>query len=188
MAILNNKLQTNGFETFSEFIHAWLKGNYPRHEKNEQIERLIARLRQKGIKDPLTGEFNPTFYRNVNCGDMFEDLSKRYVYKKHVKDLLNYFKRYVDIFFTNPELIRSEGGHKRAWICDAMRRFGEYYDRRFQNPELRILIQEIIERYELNRKMRIHDRVWLSDEDYLRRMIQSVLEILGEMGTLIKFA
>lgn len=31
LAILNNKLQTNGFETFSEFIHAWLKGNYPRH-------------------------------------------------------------------------------------------------------------------------------------------------------------
>jgi intergrase/recombinase len=35
--------------------------------------------------------------------------------------------------------------------------------------------------------MRIHDRVWLSDEDYLRKMIQSVSEILGEMGTLIKF-
>ena len=64
LAILNNKLQTNGFETFSEFVHAWLGGNYPRQEKNEQIERLIGRLREKGIKDPLTGEFNPTFYRN----------------------------------------------------------------------------------------------------------------------------
>jgi hypothetical protein len=52
LAILNNKLQTNGFETFSEFIHAWLKGNYPEHEKNEQIEKLLVRLREKGIKHP----------------------------------------------------------------------------------------------------------------------------------------
>ena len=188
LAILNNKLQTNGFETFSEFIHSWLKGNYPRLEKNEQIEKLLVRLREKGIKDPLTGGFNPTFYRNVDSANMLEDLSKRYVYKKHARDLVNYFERYVEIFFTNPELIRTVSGHKRAWICDALRRFGEYYDRRFHNPELKILIQEIIERYELNRKMRIHDRIWLSDEDYLRRMIQSVSEILGEMGTLIKFA
>jgi hypothetical protein len=70
-----------------------------------------------------------------------------------------------------------------------MRRFGEYYDRRFHNPELKLLIQEIIERYELNRKMRIHDRVWLSDEYYLEKMrVKSVLGISGELGVLIKFA
>ncbi|MGI8832494.1 MAG: integrase [Nitrososphaeraceae archaeon] len=188
LAVLNNKLRTNGFDTFSEFVHAWIRGNYPRHEKNEQIERLIVRLREMGIKDPLTGEFNPTFYRNVDSTDMLEDLSKRYVYKKHARDLVHYFERYVEIFFSNPELIRTESGHKRAWICDALRRFGEYYDRRFQNPELKILIQEIIERYELNRKMRIHDRVWLSDENYLERTLKLVLEVPGEMGTLIKFA
>jgi hypothetical protein len=108
---------------------------------------LFVRLREKGIKDPLTGEFNPTFYRNVDSANMLEDLSKRYVYKKHARDLVHYFERYVEIFFTNPGLIRTEFGHKRAWICDALRRFGECYDRRFHNPELKILIQEIIERY-----------------------------------------
>jgi hypothetical protein len=71
---------------------------------------------------------------------MLEDLSKRYVYKKHARDLVHYFQRYMDIFFTSPDVIRSETGHKRAWICDALRRFGEYYDRRFQNPELKLLI------------------------------------------------
>ena len=50
-----------------------------------------------------------------------------------------------------------------------MRRFGGYYDRKFHNPELKLLIQEIMERYELNRKMKIHDRVWLSDEDYIKK-------------------
>jgi hypothetical protein len=164
LAVLNSKLKLNGFETFSEFIHAWIKGEYPAHENNAQVERLINRIRDKGIRDPLTGEFNPTFYRNVNTEEMLKDLSKRYAYQKHAKDLVRYFERYVEIFFTKPDLIREESGHKRAWICDAMRRFGEHYDRKFHNPELKLLIQEIIERYELNRKMKIHDRVWLSDE------------------------
>ncbi|MDQ6723463.1 MAG: hypothetical protein M3Z01_04270 [Thermoproteota archaeon] len=76
----------------------------------------------------------------------------------------------------------------RAWICDAMRRFGEYYDRKFHNPELKLLIQEIIEMHELNRKMKIHDRVWLSDEDYIKRMVSIILQIDGELGIIIKFA
>ena len=58
--------------------------------------------------------------------------------KKHARDLVSYFDRYCGIFFTNPESIRSESGHKRAWICDAMRRFGEYYDRKFCNAQLKV--------------------------------------------------
>lgn len=186
--VLNQKLELNGFKTLNEFVHAWIKGDYPVHENNEQVERLMQRIRDKGIGDPLTGEINATFYRNVNSEDMLRDLSKRYAYPKHAKDLVRYFERYVEIFFTRPELIRGESGHKRAWICDAMRRFGEYYDRKFHNPELKLLIQEIIERYELNRKMKIHDRVWLSDENYIKRMMDTILKIDGELGILIKFA
>jgi hypothetical protein len=69
-----------------------------------------------------------------------------------------------------------------------MRRFGEYYDRKFDNPQLKLLISEIIQRYELNKKMRIHDRLWLTDEDHLSKMIHLVLAIPGEIGILIKFA
>ena len=188
LAILNSKLKLNGFENFSQFIHAWIKGQYPPHEDNEQVKNLIERIRDRGVKDPLTGEFNPSFYRNVKSEELLSDLSKRYVYPKHAKDLVRYFERYVDIFFTRPELIRTESGHKRAWICDAMRRFGEYYDRKFHNPELKLLIQEIIERYELNRKMKIHDRIWISDDNYIKKTITKIVQIDGEIGILIKFA
>jgi hypothetical protein len=102
---------------------------------------LLNRLRVNDIRDPLTREFSPTFYRNVNLEDMLKDLSRRYVYKKYAKDLVRYFERYGEIFFTKPELIREESGHKRAWICDAMRRFGEYYDRRFYNPDCIVLVK-----------------------------------------------
>ncbi len=185
--VLNTKLRNNGFNTLNEFVHAWIKGDYPNFENNDEVERLINRIRDKGIKDPLTGEFNPTFYRNVNPEDMLRDLSKKYVYQKHAKDLVRYYQRYVEIFFTKPQLIQPESGHKRAWICDAMRRFGEYYDRKFHNPELKILIDEIIQRFELNKKMRIHDRVWLVDQDYIEKMVNQIFEIDGEIGIIIKF-
>lgn len=95
LAMLNSKLKLNGFETFSLFVHAWIKGDYPAHENNEQVERLLSRLRGKGIVDPLTGEFSPTFYRKVDSEDMLRDLSKRYAYQKHAKDLVRYFERYL---------------------------------------------------------------------------------------------
>jgi hypothetical protein len=124
LAVLNKKLELSGFSNFNEFVHAWIKGEYPNHENSEQVDKLLNRLRDKDIRDPLTREFSPTFYRNVNLGDMLKDLSIRYLYKKHAKDLVRYFERYGEIFFTKPELIREESGHKRAWICDSMRRFG----------------------------------------------------------------
>ena len=178
----------NGFKTFNEFVNAWIKGEYPKFENNKQAEKMLITLREGNFTNGTPDEFSPSFYRDVNREDMLNDFYKKYVYKKHARDLVSYFDRYCEIFFTNPQLIRSESGHKRAWICDAMRRFGEYYDRRFNNPQLKLLISEIIQRYDLNKKMRIHDRLWLTDQDHLSKMIRLVLTIPGEIGILIKFA
>jgi hypothetical protein len=38
LAVLNRKLEVNGFYNFNEFVHAWIKGEYPRHETNEQVD------------------------------------------------------------------------------------------------------------------------------------------------------
>ncbi len=145
-------------------------------------------MREKEINDPLTGEISPTFWRNIDSEDMLKDLLKKFTYKKHARDLVGYYERYVEIFFTRPQLIQDESGHKRAWICDGMRKFGIYYDRKMHNPELKILIEEIIRRYELNKKMRIHDRIWLADEGFIEAMIRKALEIDGDIGIIIKFA
>jgi hypothetical protein len=59
-------------------------------------------MREKNIKDPLTGGFSPTFYRNVDREDILQGLLKKYVYKKHARDLARYYERYVDIFSIRP--------------------------------------------------------------------------------------
>ena len=78
---------------------------YHSHENKEQVKNLIERIRDKGI-NPLNGEFSATFYRNVNSEDLLRDLSKRYAYPKHAKDLVRYFERYVEIFFTKPYIFQ----------------------------------------------------------------------------------
>ena len=84
----------NGFKTLNELVKAWIKGEYPRLANNEQVEKMLIRLREDNIRDPSNGEFNPTFYRSVSRDDMLKDLSQRYVYKKHARDLVSYFDRY----------------------------------------------------------------------------------------------
>lgn len=164
LAILNLRLRNDSFDSFSEFVHAYIDRTYPKYEKEEQAEKLLERIRDKEIKDPLSGDFSVDFYKSIDKEDILKDLYRKYIYKKHARDLVRYFERYSEIFFTKPHLIQSETGHVRAWICDSMRRFSEYYDRKYQNPEVRLLIDEIIKRYELNKNLRIHDRVWLADD------------------------
>jgi hypothetical protein len=70
-----------------------------------------------------------------------------------------------------------------------MQRFGEYYDFKFQNPEMKLLIQEIIERYEINRHMRMHE-VWIADQSYLDSTIMKILTTFnkGGLAVLLRFA
>lgn len=71
-----------------------------------------------------------------------------------------------------------------------MRRFAECYDYRFQNPELKLLVREIVKRYEINKHMRMHDKVWIADQNYLDSTIRKVLDTFsrGEIAILIQFA
>ncbi|WP_415309739.1 integrase [Candidatus Nitrosocosmicus sp. FF01] len=185
---LNFFLQRNNFPTLGKFVKAVLDKKWPAREDNEQSEKLLERIRDRGIKDPMTGDFSVDFYKSIDKEDMFRDFYRKYIYKKHARDLIRYFERYSDMFFTNPKLIQSETGNVRAWICDAMRRFAEYYDRKYQNPEVRLLIDEIIKRYEINKKMKIRDRVFVADNNYIIESVDKVLKIDGSMGLIVKFA
>ena len=102
LPLLKKKLEMNGFNTFNEFVRAWIKGEYPKLENNEQVEKMLIKLREGDIKDPVSGQFSPSFYRSIDRQDMLNDLSKKYIYKKHAKDLVGYFDRYSGISLQIP--------------------------------------------------------------------------------------
>jgi hypothetical protein len=70
-----------------------------------------------------------------------------------------------------------------------MRRFADWHDQRYGDAQVRLLIEEIIKRYNLNKRLRNHDRLWIGDNEDLRERINAVLCIRSdEFDILIKFA
>lgn len=190
LAALNQRFHLDGFKSLSDVVRGYLDGEIRRAGRTDQVEKLFLRLKEKNITDPLTGEITPTFYKNTDIEDFRHYLKSKYKYSRYPDSLVSYYQRLAEFFFTKQEIIRAESGRVRAWICDTMRRYGEYYDFRFQNPEMRLLVKEIIERYEINRNMTTHDKLWLADQNYLDNSITKILATFnkGDLGTLIRFA
>jgi len=193
LAILNQCFKIDGFENLFDTVKSYLHGEIARSNSNktDHLSRLLLRLKEKNIVDPLTGEVTPTFYKNVDIEDFGGFWKNRYKYSRYGDNLLKYYQQFFEFFFTKPEIVRAESGRKRSWICDAMRRFGEYYDYKHQNPEMKMLVKEIIERYEINRHMRMHDKVWIADQScYLDTAITKILTLFkkGELSVPIRFA
>lgn len=189
LVALNQRLKMDGFANLSDLVHNYIRGLLSKSRYNAQVNMLLARLREKNIADPITGEITPTFYKNVNVEDFSAYLKGRY-HSRYYRGMASYYKRYADLFFTKPEIVQEEHPRKRMWICDAMRRFGDYYDFAYQQPEVRLLVREIIERYQLNKNTRMHDMVWVTDNNYLDNAIRKILKIFckGDLATFVRFA
>jgi hypothetical protein len=188
-AILESRLNQWGFENPNQLCHAIVASQFPKQQRSEQVEMLLDRIRDKGIKDPLSGLVSPTFYKRADLEDFKSYLHNRYEIERSARTVFNYYRRYVDIFFIKPVLLKDSSGHVRSYICDAMRRFAEWYDQRYGDAEVRLLIDEIVKRYNLNKRLRNHDRLWIGDSDDLKERIKTVLSIQSdEFDILIKFA
>jgi hypothetical protein len=189
LAALNQLFKIDGFTSISDLVHSYLNGELSKTANTEEVERLLKRLKERNITDPLSGDVTATFYKNIDVEDFKHYLRNKY-HSRYYRDLGRYFIRFAEFFFTKPEIIVSESGRVRAWICDAMRRFADYYDFKYHNPEVRLLVREIIERYQINRNMRMHDKVWVADHNYLDNSIRKVLQTFcrGELALVVRFA
>lgn len=70
LAALNQRFRLDGFDNLSDLVRSYLNGEVSRAAKTDHVERLLLRLREKDIKDPLTGgNVTPTFYKNIDIED-----------------------------------------------------------------------------------------------------------------------
>jgi len=128
LAALNQRFRLDGFENLSDLVRGYLNGEVSHAANTDHVERLLLRLKEKGIKDPLTGNDDdamPTFYKNTDIEDFRRFLKTKYNYGRYADDLVKYYQRFAEFFFIKPEIVRAESGRNRSWICDAMRRFAE---------------------------------------------------------------
>ena len=156
--------------------------------EDRQIQAMDGNLQSSGLKTVVNGPFEPTFYKNVNLEDMLNYfLTIRRFDKKLAKDLVSYFRRFSDLFFgPEPGHILKFKPHKRSWILQGMRHFGNYYYYETNNPECKEVIEKIINRYGLNIGLDMHQRIYIVDENFVANKIEVLMRIQGEIGLSVR--
>jgi hypothetical protein len=90
------------------------------------------------------------------------------------------------IFGSDPAEILKLKPHKRSWILQAIRHFGNYYNYKTNNPECKELIEKIINRYGLNIGLDMHQKIYIVDDNYVVNKVKDLMAIPGEIGLTVK--
>ena len=107
LAALNQRLRLDGFSTLSDLVRIYLNGELVRSKATDHIERLLVRLKEKKLVNPLTGDVTPTFYRNIDIEDFRQFLNTKYMHSRYGNDLVKYYQRFASFFFTKPDIVRA---------------------------------------------------------------------------------
>jgi intergrase/recombinase len=169
-------------------VHDFVKGKFPQITEDRQIDNLIYNTQSNSLKSVLDGGNNCDFYERVDINDTYNYyLNIRKFHPKTGRDLVSYFKRFRDQFFTERVVeIQSLSPRIRSKIMDAFRKFGQYYFYKFNNDQCTDLVSKIIRRHSLNVGNTEHGKLYIVDDNYLEAKLKILLEMKGEIGLIVK--
>jgi hypothetical protein len=75
--------------------------------------------------------------------------------------------------------------HKRSWVLQAIKRFGDYYLRKYNNREVTQLIRQVIERYDLNKDFD-KDHIYLVSPQFVEEKVKKPAMLAGEIGSIAR--
>jgi intergrase/recombinase len=186
---LNQRLGLYGYETLGQLVKDFVVSKFPQLTEDRQIQHMDGNLQGNGLRTLVSGKFENTFYKGADLDDMLHYfLTIRRMQSKTAKGLVSYFRRYRDIFFgpSPPIELLSLKPHKRSWILQSMKHFGNYYFYKTNNPECRELVQKIIDRYSLNVGLDHHQRIYIVDDNYVDEKVRLLMAIPGDIGLTVK--
>jgi len=178
----NQQLNRMNYSTLGELVKDLIVGKITKVTDDQQIEIMKTNLQTNGQITGLSGK-PYDFYKQIDFDDFKKYLEDRFQHHNAVC-LFNYFEKFSGVFFgLEPDkILFNFNPHKRAWILQAMKKFGDYYFRKYNNREVNQLIKEIIERYELNKNLDMKDKIYLVDPNFIEEKIKKIFEIVGDIG------
>jgi intergrase/recombinase len=186
LGIFNKQLQRFGWQTLGDLVKDLMAGKIERLSPDKEIEIMKIQAQAGGLLTSQLGDYSE-FYKKIDYEDFKQWLKNNYQ-ERTARSYCNYFLRYSDMFFgPNPsnELFKL-APHKRSWIIQSMRRFGDYYFFKYGTKDVIQLISRIIERHDLNRDLDQKDRIYLVDNGFIQEKINKLLSIPGDMGFIVK--
>ena len=118
-------------------VHDFIKGQFPKVTEDRQIDNLFHNQQTGGLKSLLEGGSDRDFYEKADTKDMYNYyLHIRKFHPNTCRDLISYFKRFRELFFTERiEEIRVTSPRIRSKIMDSFRKFGQYYLYKYNNDQ-----------------------------------------------------
>jgi len=184
---LNRQLDRLGYTTLGDLVKDLIAGKITRLTDDQQIDIMKANLQANGQITGHSGE-PYDFYKQIDIEDFLNYLKTKY-HEHTAKCYLSYFERYTNVFFgLNPdvELLKLKP-HKRSWVLQAVKRFGDFYFREYNNREVIQLIRQIIERYGLNKNLDMKDKIYLVSPNFIKEKVKKIFEMPGEIGFIARF-
>ncbi|MDF2737254.1 MAG: hypothetical protein K0S93_1111 [Nitrososphaeraceae archaeon] len=184
---LNRQLDRLSYTTLGDLVKDLIAGKITRLTDDQQIDIMKNNLQASGQITGLLGK-PYDFYKQIDIEDFLNYLKSKY-HEHTAKCYLSYFERYGHVFFgLNPdvELFKLKP-HKRSWILQSVKRFGDFYFRKYNNREVIQLIRQIIERYDLNKNLDMKDKIYLVSPNFIEEKVKKIFEMLGEKGFIAQF-
>lgn len=186
LSLLNRQLDRLNYVTLGELVKDLISGKISRLTEDQQIEIMNTNLQTNGQITAVEGK-PYDFYKQIDISDLQQYLKGKY-HEHTAKCYLSYFERYSSIFFgSNPEIeLFKMNPHKRSWILQSMKRFGDYYYKKYNDRQVIELIKRIIERYDLNKNLDMKDRIYLVSPQFIENCIAKIFEIPGDIGFTVR--
>ena len=190
LPLLNQRLKLYGYNTMTELTRDFILCKFPVVTEDRQIQALQGNQQANGLSTALAVNcpFEPSFYKDINLEDMLNYLLNiRKLQEHNARSLVSYFRRFSDIFFgRDPTEISKLTPHKRMWVMQSMRQFGNYYFYKTNNPDCKELIEKIISRFGLNVGWDRQKRIYIVDGNFVEAKLKQLLKVEGEIGLTIR--
>ena len=186
LSLLNRQLDRLNYVTLGELVKDLISGKISRVTEDKQIEIMSTNLQTNGQVTAVEGK-PYDFYKQIDISDFQQYLEGKY-HAHTAKCYLSYFERYASVFFGwSPEVeLFKMNPHKRSWILQSVKRFGDYYYKRYNSRQVIELVRQIIERYELNKDLDMKDRIYLVSPQFIEENIKKIFDIPGEIGFTVR--
>ena len=179
--LFNTQLKRLQCETLNELVKDVIAGKIARITEDKQIEIMKTHAQTSGVLTAQSGYYD--FYKRVNDDDFHKWLLDNY--HPHTANCFHsYYLKYVDIFFApkpDVELLKF-APHKRSWILQSIKRFGDFYFNRYGTKDVKQLILRIIERHDLSKNLDMKDRIYLVSPQFVEENVNKIMAIPGDIG------
>jgi hypothetical protein len=185
LPLLNKQLDRLNYVMLGDLVKDLMAGKLTRLTDDQQIDIMKTNLQTNGQITGLSGK-SYDFYKQIDIEDFHKYLIEKYQ-ERTGSYYRNYFEKYANLFFSpNPdvELFKFKP-HKRSWILQAIKRFGDYYFRKYNSREATQLIRQIIERYDLNKDLDMKDHIYLVSPHLIEEKVKKILPYLEKSALLL---